>query len=217
MTAAHDRANEFRESTRAPVVAEVILQLDTFSEPQTGYTGNVSMGGMFVRISDPAPVGTIVCFELQLGDPLGPVSGTAEVAWIRTASGGELEPLGMGLQFRFVRDDGLTKLKQAVDQAFEASGDTVEATRAAPGPAKPADCTDGPIHVESTGQRRRPPSQEAPPRPPVSASRQVKKTQKSTPQSATRPDSKDSAQLPKLIFLLALLAILVYVLTRVLG
>jgi len=60
--------HHFREHSRAPVRAAVRLQFDTQEPPQEGRTANLSTGGMFVQSKNPRPVGTLLRFELMLGD-----------------------------------------------------------------------------------------------------------------------------------------------------
>lgn len=123
MTEISSTGEEFRESTRAPLETPVILQIDAFSEPQSGYTGNVSVGGMFVRVHDPQPVGTLVRFEVELGGTDSTIRGVAEVAWIRTHAQGPERPAGMGLQFRLIEGDGKERLRAVVMKILDRQGD----------------------------------------------------------------------------------------------
>ena len=130
---------DFRENTRAPLNAPATLQVDAFSEPLAGYTGDISLGGMFVKMRNPPPVGTLLRFEIELEEPAGTVKGMGEVAWLR-AHGLELNrPAGMGMRFRFVEEDGEPLLRQAIEEALknlplEAPGDSQPkaATRSRP-------------------------------------------------------------------------------------
>lgn len=113
---------EFRETTRAPLQAPATIQIDAFSEPLTGYTANVSRGGLFVQMEDLPPVGAIVKFQIDLGSPPSSVRGTADVVWIRTQAQGPQRPAGIGLQFRFVEGNGEPLLQAAVEKALEQLG-----------------------------------------------------------------------------------------------
>ena len=114
--------SDFRENTRAPVQAPATLQLDAFSEPLSGLTANVSLGGMFVQMHDQPPVGSIVKYKVELGTPPAAVHGTAEVVWMRTAADGPQRPAGVGLQFRLVEGAGGSILKTIVSKALEELG-----------------------------------------------------------------------------------------------
>jgi len=138
MTTSSGTGEEFRESTRAPLETPVTLQIDTFSEPQSGYTANVSVGGMFVNLSDPQPVGTIVRFEVELGGGDSTIRGVAEVAWIRAHAQGPELPAGMGLQFRLIEEDGQERLRAVVKKILDARGDpdVVQPPKRSPAPLR---------------------------------------------------------------------------------
>ena len=126
-------SRHFRENTRAPLQAPVTLQLDAFSEPMSGYTANVSKGGMFVQMQDLPPVGAIVKFQVELGVPAEGVRGTAEVVWVRTQAQGIQRPVGAGLQFRHLEGTGEVLLHAAVEKALQEQGPEPE-TQSAPEP-----------------------------------------------------------------------------------
>jgi len=99
----------------------VRLQFDTLDEPQDGFTANLSTGGMFVQGRNPRPVGTLLRFELQLGEG-EPIRGVGEVVWIRAHSLGPDAPSGMGVQFGHVDETNRDRLKAAVFDALESLG-----------------------------------------------------------------------------------------------
>lgn len=114
-----DPGNEklFRESTRVPLEAPVKLQFDAFGQPQSGFTANISVGGMFVQSCSPRPVGTRLRFELELEAGTEPISGLAEVVWIRVKQHCLEQPAGMGIQFRYLDADSRRRLDAAVADA----------------------------------------------------------------------------------------------------
>jgi uncharacterized protein (TIGR02266 family) len=193
----------FRENSRAALQAPATVQIDSFSEPLSGYTANISLGGMFIQTENPVPVGSIVRFQVELGFPAGTVRGTAEVVWMRAKTQGAQEPAGIGLQFRFVEEDGEPLLRTAVQQALEELGPEPEPT-------------------EPVKRRPRPPR---PPRPQVEQAstpnavkgkRKAKKKKKVAPKSKQVPDdSKQILGMPaekaKLILLLILVAFMLLV------
>lgn len=124
--------SEFRESTRAPLKVPATLQLDAFSDPLSGFTANVSQGGMFVGMESLPPVGAIVKFHLDLSSPSQAIRGTAEVVWMRTEAKGPDLPAGVGLQFRYIEDDASAVLITAVTKVLEELG-----PEPTPAPEKP--------------------------------------------------------------------------------
>lgn len=119
MCASSGSPKDFRENTRAPLHAPTTLQIDAFSEPLTGYTGDISLGGMFVKMRNPPPVGTLLRFAIELEKPAGVAKGTAEVAWMRARDVAPNQPAGIGVQFRFVEEDGADLLRRAIEKALE--------------------------------------------------------------------------------------------------
>lgn len=104
----------FRENTRVSLVAPVSLQFDAFGQPQSGFTANISVGGMFVQSRSPQAVGTRLRFELELEAGAEPISGLAEVVWIRVKQHRLRQPAGMGIQFRYLDADSRRRLDAAV-------------------------------------------------------------------------------------------------------
>jgi Tfp pilus assembly protein PilZ len=176
---------EFRENTRAPLQARATIQIDAFSEPLTGFTANVSKGGMFVEMKDLPPVGSIIKFQVEIGEPTQTVSGTAEVVWIRTQARPK-QPVGVGLQFRFIESNGAPALSAAVHKVLAELGPEPE-------PAQPV--------------KRKPP--------PPGAKPTSKRDEKSSKKKQTADDSKQILGMPaekaKMILLLVLMAFLLLV------
>lgn len=114
---------EQRETARARLEAPVRLQLEGGRELESGYTANVSEGGMFVAVESPPPVGILVRFEIDLGPEAGTASGYGEVAWIRVRWESTDRPIGMGIQFRHLADPDRERLARRVRAAL-AAGDS---------------------------------------------------------------------------------------------
>jgi uncharacterized protein (TIGR02266 family) len=83
-----------------PLETRVYLKLEELTDPVTTTTGNISLGGMYVHMPQPAPEGSLVAFEFRLGEVL--VEGTGEVVWSRAANNGDDPSSGMGVRFRFL-------------------------------------------------------------------------------------------------------------------
>jgi uncharacterized protein (TIGR02266 family) len=135
----------FREHSRAPLKAPVKLQFESWSEPLEGFTGNISVGGMFVETTEPKPVGTYLRFEIRLPGEGNPVRGLGEVVWLRSRSEGPDRPKGMGLQFRHFNDEEYQRLERIVEALITAlefpdlpalSGDELKILRSGADPEK---------------------------------------------------------------------------------
>ncbi|HUT79130.1 MAG TPA: TIGR02266 family protein, partial [Polyangia bacterium] len=84
--------------TSKPAVIRAKLKfpnVETFIER---YSPNVSRAGIFVKTSDPRPLGTPIRFEFQISDGTPVMRGLGEVAWIRETDEGD-RPAGMGIRF----------------------------------------------------------------------------------------------------------------------
>jgi uncharacterized protein (TIGR02266 family) len=103
----------FRTHTRAPLAARVTLRFDDHPELVYAHTANVSEGGMFVAMTNPRPVGTLVRFELHLS-AVEAATGLAEVVWIRVRGGEPAWPVGMGMQYRQLDGAGAELLRKHV-------------------------------------------------------------------------------------------------------
>ena len=100
---------EFRENARTSLEVPATVLISGWDEIRSG-TGNISMGGFFVALSKPPPVGTMVKFALDLDGKV--IRGFSEVVWIRQTLKSLERPVGMGLQFRHFLDDGEAILRR---------------------------------------------------------------------------------------------------------
>ena len=92
-SATHD---ERREHQRVPLSVEVSLTSE--NNFYTGFTSDISEGGIFVATREDVPVGTELTFELKLGS--GTVNVAGVVRWIRPYNDMyEDVPPGVGVQF----------------------------------------------------------------------------------------------------------------------
>lgn len=117
------QADERREATRIPIEAEVSLEFSDVSELAQECSTNLSLGGMFIRTSNPPRVGTRLRFALNLPEEVRAISGSAEVMWIRRREEASLEePPGMGV--RFLELDGVSRaiIFSIVDRYIQEEG-----------------------------------------------------------------------------------------------
>ena len=112
---------KFRRETRAPLVAQVLLEYPDEESPESAFTANVSMGGLFVQTSTPRPVGTSFRFQLLILSKGPSIEGFGEVRWVRETDQGPGRPAGMGVQTGMVvSEEAQTTLRQTVAGAIKA-------------------------------------------------------------------------------------------------
>ena len=93
----HDHDGRQRRAyVRAPLGLMVQFRLDDLDTFMQEYAGNISQGGMFIRTSQPQPVGNLVYFQMSLvgGEQL--LEGLGRVVHVNGASD---DNPGMGLEF----------------------------------------------------------------------------------------------------------------------
>ncbi len=88
-----------RDDRRVDLDGQVTLHYSDLGDSVTERTQNVSSTGMFIRTSALRPPGTVLEFELDLGNGLEPIEGRAEVVWARRQGDGLFRPVGMGARF----------------------------------------------------------------------------------------------------------------------
>jgi len=96
MDGAGELDRERRQDPRAELHVE--LMYDSFSSFLSVAAGNLSRGGMFLTVPDPAPAGTRLSFEARLRDGSSLIRGQGEVVWTRTEVTAGL-PTGMAIRF----------------------------------------------------------------------------------------------------------------------
>ncbi len=73
-----------------------IADEETFVER---FSQNISRTGIFVRATEPAPIGSRVHFEYRLADDSRVMRGVGIVRWVRTEAADPDKPPGMGIEF----------------------------------------------------------------------------------------------------------------------
>jgi Tfp pilus assembly protein PilZ len=112
---------KFRRETRAPLVAHIVVEYPGEETPESAYTSNVSVGGLFIQSSEPKPIGTSFRFELRVLSNGPAIRGFGEVRWVRKTDQGPGRPAGMGVQTGMIVDEqGQRTLRQAVAGAVKA-------------------------------------------------------------------------------------------------
>ncbi len=96
----------------------VELTVDDFQVPVTTYTGDVSMGGMFITMNHPRPVGSQARFRIHL--PTGEeVSGLASVVWLRMKTESLDRPSGAGYVFDHLLGESESRLAEVIGAFFD--------------------------------------------------------------------------------------------------
>ena len=103
-----------RGSTRIDLEVEVSFESE--HNFYTGFSQNISGGGLFVSTSALQPIGSLINIRFKLATHQSPVEVEAIVRWIRDMK----DTSGMGLQFTRLTDDA----RQAID-AFIGQRDAI--------------------------------------------------------------------------------------------
>jgi len=94
-----------RRQPRMSVGMVIRASLKDMQEVISGYTINVSTGGLFIRTSKPPPVGTRLRFEIKLKDGTPILNGSGEVTWKRDPSPPGQKPCLPGVGIKFLELD----------------------------------------------------------------------------------------------------------------
>lgn len=110
---------ERRVHQRVPY--EVLVTLTSADNFWTGFTQDISAGGLFIATADPAPVGTEIEVQLTLGPGFRDVPLRGVVRWARVATGDPTIPPGVGVEFVGLQPAQL----EAIRGFMRARGDTL--------------------------------------------------------------------------------------------
>ena len=109
-----------REPQRA---VRVGLTFEDFRSFITTYASNISMGGMFIRASNPLSPGTLCKMDVKLKDGFPLIRGLSEVAWTRDRPEGPDRPPGMGIRFRDLEQKSRDLIYEIVERRMADGGD----------------------------------------------------------------------------------------------
>ena len=110
------------ESRRVPLEREVVLEFEHFSSFISEYSANISLGGMFVKTDQPREPDTEFRFEVRLADDAPLISGLAKVLWVREAEESSERPVGMGVRFLQLEEEGRALIEQIVHEHMARGG-----------------------------------------------------------------------------------------------
>ena len=110
------------ESRRVPLEREVVLEFEHFSSFISEYSANISLGGMFVKTDKPRKPDTVFRFEVRLADDAPLIAGLAKVLWVREAQESAERPVGMGVRFLQLEEEGRALIEQIVREHMARGG-----------------------------------------------------------------------------------------------
>jgi uncharacterized protein (TIGR02266 family) len=108
----HDIAEERRHAERVALKAKVSITSET--NFFTGWSQNISEGGIFISSLAPPTVGTVVDVNLDMGTDGETITLSCKVVWIRTEAG---QPVGCGCQFVGLSDIQAARIKSVMQGA----------------------------------------------------------------------------------------------------
>ena len=112
---------EQRRSPRIPVEVEVHVTPQSEHNFYTGYSQNISRGGIFIATSHVLPIGTELSFEFRLGSDPEPIAVEGVVRWVRghdALRSADL-PTGMGVQFHDVPGPARERINRFIEGSRE--------------------------------------------------------------------------------------------------
>jgi len=145
---AQDTRKDKRATLDSLVVRYKSATVDEFIE---NHSHDVSAGGLFVQTEAPFTAGTLLKFEIRIGDDKSVIVGVGRVVWKRDTAAPDGRPPGMGVKFIKIDDPSKALIRSLVDKNAGAgseyqvglvpgsqSTDAQPAQAAAPAPAAPA-------------------------------------------------------------------------------
>lgn len=113
--------SDSRRALRLPVALEVHVTSSSDHNFYTGFTHNISEGGLFIATSHVLPVGTELQFQFRLESDPEPVSLTGIVRWVREPHSliAPDVPPGMGVQFAELGSAAQTRINRFIERRRE--------------------------------------------------------------------------------------------------
>jgi uncharacterized protein (TIGR02266 family) len=109
-----------RRQRRVDVRIKINLRYPDRETFVTRFSDNLSHTGIFIRASDPAPVGSRIRFEYRLQDDSRILRGAGIVRWARLPEAASRnEPAGMGLEFIDLDEESDRLVQEIVDRFGE--------------------------------------------------------------------------------------------------
>lgn len=122
---------------RIPFETEVRMRFGDLRDFVSQYSGNISLGGMFVQTANPPAPGSTVEVEFALGDGTELIRGRGKVVWARDEEPGSDLPPGMGVRFLELTPGSRELIFRVVDRYVRGGGNPFDLD--AGGPGEPED------------------------------------------------------------------------------
>jgi hypothetical protein len=107
--------SEMEDKRTDPRFGPLVIKAETWieEEHQQGYLTNVSMGGAFLAIDSPPPIGATLALRALLPWKIGELRAEAEVVW-RSEAATAIN--GVGLRFTQLDDGSLERLRAYLER-----------------------------------------------------------------------------------------------------
>ena len=158
---AQDTRKDKRATLDSLVVRYKSATVDEFIE---NHSHDVSAGGLFVQTEAPFTAGTLLKFEIRIGDDKSVIVGVGRVVWKRDTAAPDGRPPGMGVKFIKIDDPSKALIRSLVDKNAGAGSEyqvglvpgsqstaaqPAQAAPAAPAPAAPAPVAPAPVQASA--------------------------------------------------------------------
>lgn len=110
-------SQESRKDPRSKILnLTVRYKSATVAEFVEDYSYDISRGGLFIKTATPFPIGTLLKFEVRIGEEQTVIDGVGRVTWRRERNQGTGKPAGMGIKFIRIADECVQVIQNAVDK-----------------------------------------------------------------------------------------------------
>ena len=105
--------DERRRHERVPLSLLVQYRVNTFEEFLAEYSADISVGGMFIRTTEPRELGALIYLQFWLKDGSKLIEGLGRVVRVNPP-GDPARPAGVGLEFVNFDDDSMGLIEEIV-------------------------------------------------------------------------------------------------------
>ncbi len=123
-------SQESRKDPRSKILnLTVRYKSATVAEFVEDYSYDISRGGLFIKTNSPFPNGTLLKFEVRIGEEQTVIDGVGRVTWRRERNLGPGKPAGMGIKFIRIADECVQVIQNAVDKHADQGGQFEDGAR----------------------------------------------------------------------------------------
>lgn len=116
-------------ATPRPQEGEVRFVFDKFQAFVDEYRPRISLGGAFLESDRPRPVGSPIACEFRLADGFLLCRAVGEVEWILPPPEGSDRPVGMGVRFQELDDQGRELIAKIMEEQVKGGADPFDVDR----------------------------------------------------------------------------------------